>query len=60
MTQVELAEILGITQPTLSSQEQQTDMEIGTLKRMIEGMGGHLEILAVMPKGTIPLKQFID
>ena len=33
-------------------------MEIGTLKSMIEAMGGHLEINAIMPGGTIHLKQF--
>ncbi len=58
MTQVELAKILGISQPTLSSQENRTDMEIGTLQRMIEAIGGRLEIRAVMPNGIIPLKQF--
>ena len=58
MTQQELANILGIKQPTLSAREKQDDMEIGTLKSMIEAMGGHLEINAIMPGGTIHLKQF--
>lgn len=60
LTQVQLAEILGISQPTLSAQEKQTDMEIGTLRRLVEAMGGELEIRAIMPNGTIPLKQFSD
>lgn len=53
LTQKELAVALGISQPAVSEQEKKTDMEIGTLSRMIEGMGGELEINAVMPGGVV-------
>ncbi|TWU59627.1 helix-turn-helix domain-containing protein [Crateriforma conspicua] len=58
MTQKELAEILGVSQPTLSSQEHQDDMEISTLSRLIQAMGGQLELVVHMPKGDIRLTQF--
>lgn len=58
MTQKELAEILGISQPTLSSQEHQDDMEISTLSRLVTAMGGQLELIVHMPNGDIRLTQF--
>ncbi len=58
MTQKQLAEILGVSQPTLSSQEHQDDMEISTLSRLIQAMGGNLELIVHMPKGDIRLTQF--
>ncbi|MEX0818969.1 MAG: XRE family transcriptional regulator [Pirellulaceae bacterium] len=60
LTQQELADILGVTQPSVSEREKQEDMEIGTLAKMIEAMGGRLEINAVMPGGTVHLKQFAN
>ncbi|WP_153558151.1 helix-turn-helix domain-containing protein [Roseimaritima sediminicola] len=58
MTQKQLADILGVSQPTLSSQEHQDDMEISTLSRLIQAMGGQLELIVHMPKGDIRLTQF--
>lgn len=58
MTQSELAEILGVSQPTLSGQEHQDDMEISTLSRYVAAMGGQLELIVHMPKGDIRLTQF--
>ncbi len=58
MTQEELATALGVTQPTVSQLESQTDMQIGTLKRIVHALGGNLEIIAHMPNETIRLTQF--
>ncbi|ELP34529.1 helix-turn-helix domain-containing protein [Rhodopirellula baltica] len=58
MTQKDLAEKLGVTQPTLSGQEHQDDMEISTLSRLIQALGGKLELIVHMPKGDIRLTQF--
>lgn len=58
MTQVQLADALGIKQPTLSQLEQQDDMQISTLRRIIEALGGELEIIAKLPNGRIALRQF--
>lgn len=60
LTQVDLAEALGIKQPSLSKLESQDDMQISTLRRIIEALGGELELVARMPRGTILLRQFTD
>jgi DNA-binding XRE family transcriptional regulator len=60
MTQVQLAKALGITQPSLSQLESQDDMQITTLRRIIEALGGELEIIAKLPTGRIELRQFCD
>jgi predicted transcriptional regulator len=57
-TQQELAAELGVSQPCLSKMEQQTDMQIGTLGRIVESLGGQLELIAHMPAGDIVLTQF--
>ncbi|NQT17925.1 MAG: helix-turn-helix transcriptional regulator [Planctomycetes bacterium] len=60
LTQVELAETLGIKQPSLSKLEAQEDMQISTLRRIINALGGDLELIANMPGGAIKLSQFKD
>ena len=60
LTQEELAESLGIKQPTLSRLESQSDMQISTLRRLIHALGGELEIIARLPGGEIRLSQFDD
>jgi len=60
LTQVDLAEALGIKQPSLSKLEAQDDMQISTLRRIIKALGGELELVAKMPRGTIRLRQFKD
>ncbi len=56
--QHEVAEILGIKQPSLSKLEKQSDIQISTLRKIIEALGGELEILARFPKGTVKIDQF--
>lgn len=58
LTQEQLAESLGIKQPTLSRLESQDDMQISTLRRLVEALGGELEIVARLPGGEIRLTQF--
>jgi predicted transcriptional regulator len=60
LTQEELAASLGIKQPTLSRLESQSDMQISTLRNLIEALGGQLEIVVHMPGGDIRLTQFMD
>src|SRR5207244_9868623 len=57
-TQVELAAALGIKQPTVSQLESQDDMQISTLRRIVEALGGELEITATLPTGRVVLSQF--
>ena len=58
LTQEDMAKSLGIKQPTFSRLESQSDMQIGTLRRLIEALGGELEIIAHLPGGDIRLNQF--
>jgi DNA-binding XRE family transcriptional regulator len=58
LTQEDLAAQLGIRQPTLSKLESQDDMQISTLRRLIEALGGELELIAHLPRGDIRIGQF--
>ncbi len=58
LTQKELAAALDIKQPTLSKIEAQEDMQIGTLSRIIEALGGELELIAHLPGADFRLSQF--
>jgi transcriptional regulator with XRE-family HTH domain len=59
MTQEELAEALGIKQPSLSKLESQTDMQISTLSRLVQALGGELELIAHLPDADVSISQFI-
>jgi transcriptional regulator with XRE-family HTH domain len=58
MTQVKLAKSMGVTQPTLSRLESQDDMQLGTLRRIVEALGGELEVIAKLPTENVALSQF--
>ena len=58
MSQMHLAEILKINQASVSKLERRVDMNISTLRKFIESMGGKLEINAVFPGGTVQINQF--
>lgn len=58
-SQRELAATLGIRQPSLSKLEGQGDMQISTLRRIVEALGGEVEVVARFPGGeAVRLKQF--
>jgi transcriptional regulator with XRE-family HTH domain len=57
-SQSELAMALGIRQPTLSKLEHQEDMQISTLKKIIEALGGEVHIIARFPKNAVRIGQF--
>lgn len=46
LTQEDLAELLKITQATLSRRERREDMLVSTLREMVEALGGTLELVA--------------
>ena len=60
LTQEELARQLGVSQPSLSKLERQDDMQVSTLRRLVEALGGQLEIIAHLPRGDIRIRQFQD
>lgn len=52
-TQAELAESAGLVQPAVSRLERDADpnVTLRTLRRYVEGLGGHLELAAVFDDG---------
>jgi DNA-binding XRE family transcriptional regulator len=57
-TQKQVANELGMKQPSLSKLEKQADMQISTLRRLVEALGGKLEVIAQFPQGPVRLRQF--
>jgi len=57
-SQQQVAQALGMKQPSLSKLEKQSDMQISTLRKIVAALGGELEVLAKFPKGTVKIDQF--
>jgi predicted XRE-type DNA-binding protein len=57
-SQRQVADVLGIKQPSLSKLEKQGDMQISTLQKIVKALGGELQVLAKFPKGTVKIDQF--
>jgi len=57
-SQQQVADALGMKQPSLSKLEKQKDMQISTLRKIVKALGGELEVLARFPKGTVRIEQF--
>jgi predicted XRE-type DNA-binding protein len=57
-SQRQVADLLGIKQPSLSKLEKQSDMQISTLRRIVNALGGELEVIAKFPKGKVKIDQF--
>jgi DNA-directed RNA polymerase specialized sigma subunit len=55
VTQVEVAEALGIGQGNVSRIEGRSDVYLSTLRDYIEALGGHLEIAAVFDDERVPV-----
>ena len=58
MTQVKLAEALGVNQGEVSKIEHRTDIYLSTLAGYVEALGGKLEIRAVFPDREMRITQF--
>src|SRR5580658_8145033 len=58
MTQLRLAEILGVNQGEISKIEHRSDICVSTLAEYIEAMGGRLEIRAVFKDREVRITQF--
>lgn len=52
-TQVEMAEALGIRQPTVAGMEKPgRDLKLSTLKRYVDAAGGKLRLVVELPDGS--------
>lgn len=60
MSQEDLAKALSIQQPTLSKIERRRDILISTLRKIVGGLGGRLEISARFPGTLIQIVQFME
>jgi ribosome-binding protein aMBF1 (putative translation factor) len=60
LSQVDLAERFGTTQPEISKIEARSDVYISTLRKYIEAAGGRLEIVARFPDSDVRINQFSD
>ena len=58
LTQQQLAEILDVNQAALSKMENQSDMLISTLRKLLIAMGGDLKLVAEFPEGEVVIDQF--
>ena len=58
LTQESLADTLHVKQASISKMERRSDMYISTLSKIIEAMGGELQIVANMPNGKVQIRQF--
>ena len=58
LTQESLADTLHVKQASISKMERRSDMYISTLSKIIEAMGGELQIIANMPNGRVRIRQF--
>lgn len=54
MTQVQLAETLGIQQATVAKYERQSDLLLSTLRSYVHAMGGNLRLMVEFP-GKAPV-----
>jgi DNA-binding Xre family transcriptional regulator len=57
-SQRELALIMGIKQPSLSKLENQSDIQVSTLQKIVEALGGKLDVVARFPKGSVKISQY--
>jgi len=55
VTQNEVADRLGIRQPTVSKIERREDVNLSTLRRYVEALGGELRVTAKFADGTVEL-----
>jgi DNA-binding XRE family transcriptional regulator len=55
VTQAELAKVLEVSQPRVSSLEHKEDVYLSTLENYVEALGGHLKLEAVFEDRSIEL-----
>lgn len=59
-SQVEMAELLGTSQPNVSQLERSEDLQLSSIARYVHALGGKLQVNAVMGDTTYRLMDDID
>lgn len=57
-TQQQLADIMKLNQAAISKMENQADMHVSTLRRLLAAMGAELRLIARFPDGDVLINQF--
>jgi transcriptional regulator with XRE-family HTH domain len=57
LSQKQLADGLNLNQAALTKMENQADMHVSTLRRILSAMGGRLKIVAQFPDGEFVIDQ---
>src|SRR5215469_5595202 len=60
LTQVQMAQLLKISQGAVSKVERRSDMFVSTLRNYVRAIGGDLEIRAIFPEGDVLIDQFSE
>ena len=60
MTQKAVGDALKVKQPAVAKLERRTDMYVSNLRAYIEAMGGHLNIVAEFPQGSVVITNFSE
>ncbi|MCJ8274161.1 MAG: helix-turn-helix transcriptional regulator [Psychrosphaera sp.] len=58
VSQQSLAQQLDVKQPAIAKMERRSDLKIQSLRKLIEAMGGSLEIKAHFPQGDVTLTNY--
>jgi transcriptional regulator with XRE-family HTH domain len=58
LTQMQIAQLLKVSQGAISKVEHRTDMFVSTLRNYVRAVGGNLQIRAVFPEGDVLIDQF--
>lgn len=59
-SQETLADQLAVLQPAIAKMERRADIRISSLRKMIEAMGGSLEIKAHFSHGDVTITNYAD
>lgn len=57
-SQEALAAQLGVNQPAVTKMERRADIRVSSLKKIVEAMGGSLEIKARFPQGDVTITNY--
>lgn len=60
LSQKNLSETLQVGQAAVSKLEKRADMYVSSLRRIIQAMGGELDVVAHFPEGDVHITNFKD
>ena len=60
LTQATLSDTLQVGQAAVAKMEKRTDMYVGNLRRLVEAMGGELDVVARFPEGSVKIGNFAE